>query len=183
MARKPIETVNAGGGTSIELEGLGDILRLFNKLKPSFQRRIYRSAGSKAGTVVKKTARRLAPKGHGKRPNGQPRKHLRDTLIQNTKTLRTGSVSTVIGADYRITPHMHWAHQGAAPATIGIKNKRVLSNFATAAPGTARFFGVKVKIKARKGKPFLKDALEANKSQIEAIYTDAIRKTVSAATS
>lgn len=182
MARKPIETVNAGGGVSMEMDGLGDILRLFNNLKPSHQRKVYRAAGSKAGTVVKKTARRLSPIGHGKRPNGQPRKHLRDALVQNTKTLRSGTTSTIVGADYRLTPHLHLAHNDVRPAVVKIKKKKFLTNFATAPAGTARIFGTKVNIPKRIGKPFLKDALEANKNQIEAIYTDAIRKTISAAT-
>lgn len=171
MARPSLNTVSV---TVVDDE---DIIRLFQGMKPSIRKATFRSAASKSATLVKKTARRLCPVGLGMNSRGQKRKHLRDALVQNTKTLKSGTVSAIVGGDYKIVPHTHLAHEGAKAVEVTTK-KRSLSNVKTAGKGAAKFFGKSVKIPQRKGTPFLANALEANRSKIDAIFMDSIRKTI-----
>lgn len=173
----------AGGKGSasikIALQGDDEVLRVFNDLRPSRQRSALRAAGNKSATLVKRTAKRLAPVGHGKTPRGQERKHLRESLIHNTQTFRNGNVSTVVGADIRTASQINFMG-GAKGFRLTVKKKSLLSNILTAPNkwGPVRFFGKAVDIPARKANRFLFDALEANKAAIEAVYADTIRSLV-----
>ena len=173
----------AAGTTSnritIALQGDDEVLRVFNDLRPSRQRSALRAAGNKSATLVKRTAKKLAPVGHGKTPEGVERPHMRDRLVHNTQTYRDGRVSTVVGADWKTARQINFMG-GAKGFRLSIKKAKILSNIKTAPNkwGPVTFFGYAVDIPRRKPNRFLFDALEANKAAIEAVYADTIRSLV-----
>lgn len=167
----------------IKLEDVGKIRRQFAELSPGKQRAGMRSAATRGATAVRKTARRLVPVGLGLTPSGKKRPHLRDALVQSVKTLGKGNkarVSAIVGADYKKVPTIHLVDAGTKPHEIKAR-KRSLSNVSQVGKDNARFFGAKIKHPGSKAKPFLRNALEQNKTEINRLFVEAMHKALAKA--
>lgn len=88
-------------------------------LPVKIQQNVIRSATNFAMTPVLKQAQREVPVGEGLTPDGQSRPHLRDTLKKKTKLYRkSGTAVTLVGHDFRKSPHALLVHEGTRPHTI-----------------------------------------------------------------
>src|SRR5690606_9552615 len=92
---------------SVQVEGLDEVQKRLRRLPERAQRHVMRPAVRKAGTVVAKVARRLAPKGDGLKPTGQPRTPLRKTIKSTSVKWyrKTNTFAVVLGPEKNKAPH------------------------------------------------------------------------------
>lgn len=157
--------------TKVEVKGLKPLLKRLKKLPSRVQRKVLRSATTKAMTPTVKKARQLAPVGAGIDPDGQERPPLKKTITKTRAKLnkKTGTVYVVAGPEKDKAKHSHLVHDGTAPHEITIRAPLVLQ-------GTLLREGTVIQHPGARPQPFLADAVEATRSKSEAILQKAIRE-------
>ena len=89
MAKTPV---------AIQIRGTEEVARAMQKLtKASSVARVVRPGVTKAGRVVRKAAKSLAPR--GKAPLEEGRKRLYQALISKVKSYKSGNVVAIVGPD------------------------------------------------------------------------------------
>lgn len=140
-----------------------------NKLPDSMQRAVLRPALRKAGSVVAKQARKNIPKGAGLRPNGMPRKHLKQVVkVTSVKWYRNNDVFAItIGPQKKAAPHAHLVHNGTKPRIVKLK-KYLILNGTHLPPGTI------IRQPGNKAQPYMDNAVKQTGPQAAAKLKEAI---------
>jgi hypothetical protein len=125
----------ATGLVGLSLIGEKALQRRLKRLPVDIRRKVVRSMMQGGGTVLAKFARREAPVGAGKKPDGSTRQHLNQVIIRRVS--RSGQ-SVAVGPIYKAAPHDILVHDGTKPHSLGkLKTKLVF------APGRGRKGGMK----------------------------------------
>lgn len=145
------------------------VRRNMQKLGERTQRYIIRNALKMVGRMVVKRAKQLCPKGAGLRPNGEQRKHLKQTIkTTSIKWYRNSNTfAVVVGNDARQAPHAHLVHNGTAPHTT-VTTKPLLLNGRPFRPGMVFHHP------GARPTPYLADAVEQTRSAAQAKMTQTI---------
>lgn len=145
---------------SVQVEGLDEVQKRLRRLPERNQRHVMRPAVRRAGTVVAKVARRLAPKGTGLKPSGAPRTPLRKTIKSTSVKWyrKTNTFAVVLGPEKNKAPHSHLVHDGTQPHEIVLTQPLVLGN--TVLPA-----GFVIPHPGAKANPFMDRAAEASRGQ------------------
>lgn len=94
------------------------LLKTLRTLGPKVERKVARKALSKAGTVVARAVRKLAPKGKGQTSDGRQRPHLKQTIKKSlVRANRAGFASIRIGPEAKKAPHAHLVEFGTKERT------------------------------------------------------------------
>jgi hypothetical protein len=169
-------------GIKLEAEGIEETIEAFNRLQFSEQLKSYRKAAGKSARTVRKSMKRLTPRGLGLDPEGEPRPHLRDVLTFNVKTLgraKSRFVSAIVGADYKKVPTIHLVNNMVKAHRIKVQEKRVLSDQNSAGDDiNVAAYGTQVTRPMTPGEGFMQEAARANVTAIKNYYIEAIREAV-----
>lgn len=107
-----------GRGNRFQVEGLPEVLRRLKLLPVKLQKKVIQQATGRACTPIVKQARKDAPVGDGRNPDGSPRQHLAKTINKRVKTYRNGNVVGIIGPIKNAAPHDHLVESGTKPHDI-----------------------------------------------------------------
>lgn len=154
---------------TFRVTGLKPLLKRLKLLPDRIQRRVLRSAVTKAATPVLKDARRRAPVGAGISPDGSERTPLKKSLIKTRAKLRKkdGGVHVAIGPERKKAPHDRLVHDGTQPHTITLSQPLVLQNVVLPA-------GTEIQHPGAKSQPFLAEAVEAQRGKAQQILEKSI---------
>lgn len=137
---------------AFEVEGLDEAVRKL-KIYDSNSRLKIEGAIQKAGRSIRDDAKTKVPVRTGT---------LRDSIGAR---FNGGKMQSVVKADYNKAPHAHLIEYGVAQTAIRPKNKKALK---FTAGGSVRFVRKEVILPARKARPFMNPAFQAEKPKVEA---------------
>lgn len=150
----------------VKVAGIKTLMKALKQLPVKSQRRVVKSAVSKASTPIVKMAKKLTPLGDGLKPDGTKREHLRKTITKTAaKVYKNGAVVVTIGPKAKAAPHAHLVDLGTKPHDI------VLSKPWGRVPA-----GTTIKHPGAKPSNFLKRAVEATRQQAKAAMEKGIAK-------
>lgn len=152
-----------------EIHGATELLALLTNLPAKLQRRLIRTANNKAGSLLVKAAKRNIRKGPGRNFTGQKRKHLRQSVSKKTSTnKRKGQILTRVGIkteDKQL--HAIWVHEGTHPHLIRLRKRKAFKI-------GDRFLGGVIQHPGATANPYMRDALNDNRTQVVQTMMDAI---------
>ena len=147
--------------SSIRVTGESEAARLLEQTSKRFVPSLVQDAIYPAAVIVRDEARRRAPVGFGRRPDGSAREHLRDAIYASKG--KSGLLSVIAGVNLKRVPHAHLVEYGTAPHFIRPKKGKflwVLGRFLTFVkhPGAVKrpFF----RPAARRSQPAVLKAIE-----------------------
>lgn len=137
---------------AFEVEGLDEAVRKL-KIYDSNSRLKIESAIQKAGRSIRDDAKIRVP--------------IRTGTLKRSIGSRFNSnkLQSTVKADYNKAPHAHLIEYGVAQTAIRPKNKKALK---FTAGGSVRFVRKEVILPARKARPFMNPAFQAEKPKVEA---------------
>lgn len=161
---------------SVHIFGIQPLMDALQLLPGAAQRRVMRTAVTKAATPILKAAKRLAPKGAGLKPGGAKRDHLRKTLAKVGPKIytATGTLVMVIGPKKKQAPHSHLVHDGTKPHKIPLGKLLILDLHSKAQKKAAKkqdkqllakvlMPGFVIEHPGAKANPFLANAVNATR--------------------
>lgn len=118
------------------------IRRALKRLPAKMQRKVIKAAVSQAATVLRREAKKRAPKSAKSFERGQNSKyrlvraasgddkrdkhvHLRDVIRKHTRRSRSGDYYAVVGPGWMEAPHDHLVHDGTRPHSLGKKHYKL----------------------------------------------------------
>lgn len=106
----------ASGLIGVSVLGDRQLQRRLKRLPADIRRKVVKSMMTSGGTVIAKVARKEAPVGSGRKPDGTPREHLNQVIIRRVS--KSGQ-SVAVGPIYKAAPHDHLVHDGTKPHSLG----------------------------------------------------------------
>jgi HK97 gp10 family phage protein len=157
-------------GQKVEITGLNRLVRKLEALPDKLARKVLRPAIIKAATPIVKGARRNAPEGAGKNPDGTERKHLNKNIGKKVRTYKgSNTIVAVMGAMGRETPHANIVEGGTVQ-----RHRSRLGGF-LAGKATTHWAG-SLSTGRQAGSHFLAHALSQNKSQAAGVLAAEVKK-------
>ena len=106
-------------GKTVRVTGLKPLLKALKVLPEKAEKKVLKSAVSKAATPVVKFAKKLVRLGDGLNPDGTQREHLRNTITKTSaKIYKNGTVMVVAGPKAKAAPHAFLVDLGTKPHLI-----------------------------------------------------------------
>lgn len=124
--------------TYVNITGMKSLLKALKVLPEKSQKKVIKSAVSKASTPVVKAAKKLVRLGTGLKPNGTQREHLRNTITKTSaKIYKNGTVMVVAGPKSKAAPHAFLVDLGTKPHLIKLSKPwgRLPAGFTIQHPG------------------------------------------------
>lgn len=123
---------------NIQITGMKQLQRNLKLLPEKAQKRVIKSAVTKAATPVVKAAKKLVRLGTGLKPDGSQREHLRNTITKTrAKIYKGGTVLVVAGPKAKAAPHAFLVDLGTKPHLIKLTKpwKHLPAGFVIHHPG------------------------------------------------
>lgn len=145
---------------TVRVVGLKTVLKRLGKLPERIQKKVMRAAVRKAATPVVRAARQRIPKGSGLKPDGTPRKNLKQTITKTSVKRYGNTFAITIGPEKWKGLHAHLVHDGTQPHGIPLNESLVLG-------GTFLPAGFVIDHPGSQANPFLEQAVNATRKQVQ----------------